>query len=144
MSTTDLGSKHLGHITSCCKVSPRSDINQSCCRDSSLLGKWEKNAKVFAEELLQQVLCFLVAQKGQVSLPRGAVLGHPQQTYLQHQSLPQACPLKKGTHCIFSSGFSQVIIRGFSRPVLMPRGYSSECCSTTEQKDKICSKNLQS
>lgn len=40
------GSYHGSFVQSgglCCKVSPRSDVNQSCCRDSSLLWKQEGN-----------------------------------------------------------------------------------------------------
>lgn len=100
--------------------------------------------EAFTEELMQEGRCFLAARKGQIPLHREGVLGQLQQGHLQHQSIAWVYPLKKGVCWIFSSGFSQVTFWAFSWPVLMPRGYSSVCCSTTEQKDKIYMKKLQS
>lgn len=152
-----MGSRQLGHITS---TDPTAGAlcNWVVCVVKTLhalmliahaagtphfFGMGRGIPEVFAEELLQKTHCFLEAQKGQLPLHREEVLGQLQQTHLQHL-LFHGPTLWRSICCVFSSGLSQVIIWGFSWPVLMPRGYSSECCSTTEQKDKICSKNLQS
>lgn len=123
----------LSNQAVCCKTSPRSDVNQLCCRDSSLLWKWEGILKIFTEELLQETHCFLAAHRGQIPLHQaGFFLGQLQQRHLQHKPIAWVCPLKKDACWIFSSVFPQFAFWRFSWPVLMPRGYSSECCSTTE------------
>lgn len=99
----NLGPGQLGHSTSTdptscsigglccqavwCKISPCSDVNQSCCRDSSLLWNWEGNPRSLHRR----------ADPGGASRStEKRVLGQLQQRHLQHQSIAWVYPLKKG------------------------------------------------
>lgn len=151
----DLGPRQLGHITVTDPASWASGglCNQALCVKSlhalmvispaagtpHFFGIRRGSPELFTEELLLTH----TAHRGQIPLHwPGGLANFSRDICITNQF--HGLPFKEGCTLNYLVWISQVAFWSFSWPVLMPRGCSSECCSTTEQKDKNLLKKLQS